>query len=424
MENGKNTKEIFTNAVRLYYKPLLLYVRGLVRGDAAAQDVVQEALISAYLAWDGYMEQGRVFAWLRVIARNAAYRYLRQERRFVYVGGAEGFDILSNQPDPAEHTEDVLVAGEGYERILTAINNLPDTQRQVMHYRFVQGLSVEETAAQTGFPAGSVKSRTHYGMKKVKAELKDYFIEGAIIMECRKAYEYLYLHAKGTIQPADKEAVDKHISACTHCAGIAGSLKTLVPYIKDAPLDRMRHYSISFPVGDGLVLGYFGMNSHIENFAELNKTLDARGGVIPDSEIWFRSGFNANTNHLAEFDNEGNRVEVKISEGENSNFSSIRYTKMKRVYEYHQTNTVHLSPDTFKQYVKSPDAPNLYIVKTQNNFGQQVKSGLYLAIPGKAVNVRVRQGADVIDCGEYKFVYDDRYVAESQTIFLECTYNL
>jgi hypothetical protein len=246
-------------------------------------------------------------------------------------------------------------------------------------------------------------------------------------MNCEKAYEYLYQYAKDAILSEDKEKLEVHLENCEHCRGIADSLRALLPQIKPAPEGIVRHYNISFQVGDGMILGYYGLENYVKDHKKLNAALEARNGVIPEGEIWFESGFGPGVRHIAEFDNEGNRVEVKItvlSAGPRSGYQQIRYMKMKKVFENHQTNSVSLSEDKYDTYVKSYEAPSLYIAKARNNFGQSAKSGLYLALPGKAVNVRMKQGVDVLDCGAYKFIYDDRYVTENQQVVAECTYNM
>jgi len=62
------------------------------------------------------------------------------------------------------------------------------------------------------------------------------------------------------------------------------------------------------------------------------------------------------------------------------------------------------------------------IGKIQNHYGNNVKSGLYLAIPSSGKNIRIKKGNGVIDAGPYKFAFSDRYVTEDETIKLECSY--
>ena len=417
-----NTKENFENIMRNYYSRLLSFVKNIVRNDAIAQDITQETFISAYNSYDKYSEQGKVFAWLKIIARNTAYRHMQKESKHICLSGSE-INLAGYISDDAL-LEDGYIADEGYRYILGVINKLPEHQRAVFYYRYVNGMPVSEIAAKLNLPHGSVKSKAHYGLVKVKLELKNYLIEGEYIMNCQKAYEYLYQYAKDAILAEDKSNVEQHLAACNKCKDIAESLKKLIPQIKPAPEGMMRHYSITFQVDDGMILVYFGMMTHVHDYKKLNDRLAATGGVIPEGEVWFHIGFGSEIKHLAEFDNEGNRVEVDIYDSDLKNHMSMRYTKMKKVFEYHQANSVSLLEATCGDYTKSHDAPNLFIAKTRNNLGQNARSGLYIAIPGKAKNVRMKQGVDVLHCGAFQFAYDDRYVTENQYVSIECTYNL
>ncbi|MCL2287292.1 MAG: sigma-70 family RNA polymerase sigma factor [Firmicutes bacterium] len=412
-----DTKRIFEEIVQKHYAQLLYYVKSIVKNHATAQDVLQETFISAYKAFNGYTEQGKVLPWLKTIARNTAYRHIHKESRLICVSLSEPVGFHGAQTEPN------FFADEGYRHIMSIINCLPDQYRTVFYHRFVEGMPVKDVAIKLGIPQGTVKSKAHYGMQKVKTELKTYLIQGGHIMDCRKAYEYLYQYAKSAILPEDKAHVEKHLEVCKKCKDIADSLKLLVPQIKPAPEGIIRHYSIKFQVEDGLILGYFGHTNHVSKYKELTETLNANNGEVPKAETWFSSGFDSDVAHLAEFDNDGNRIEVEIAQDE-TGFQHIRYRKMKKVFEYHQKNSVSLSRESYGYYEKSYDAPNLYIAKTRNDFGPAVKSGLYLALPSKATNIRMRQGCDVLDCGPYKFIYDDRYVDENQTVKAECTYNM
>lgn len=122
--------------------------------------------------------------------------------------------IYENITDDTYIDED-YIRKESYMRLLEIINNLPENQRNIVYYRFVEGLSVNAVADMLKLPPGTIKSGSHYGINRLKTELKNYLIEGDYIMECRKTYEYLYQYAKEAILPSDKEKAESHISVCT-----------------------------------------------------------------------------------------------------------------------------------------------------------------------------------------------------------------
>ena len=92
-----NQKEIFEDIMRKHYTRLLSYVRSIVGNETAAQDVAQEAFISAYNSFNGYSEQGKIFPWLKTIARNAAYKFMQRERKYACLSLSEPAGEYDNE---------------------------------------------------------------------------------------------------------------------------------------------------------------------------------------------------------------------------------------------------------------------------------------------------------------------------------------
>ena len=73
---------------------------------------------------------------------------------------------------PAEDPEARRSANERRERLLTAVERLPDDDRDVLACRYFLELSEEETAAALGIARGTVKSRTHRALARLQEELR------------------------------------------------------------------------------------------------------------------------------------------------------------------------------------------------------------------------------------------------------------
>lgn len=133
----------------------------LLCGDPhQAEDIVQDALARLYAAWprasranniDGYVRRTIINSHL-----NQVRRPWRRERVAVHVG-----ERPATVPMP---TEDLQV-------MWAAIGNLPLGQRKVVVLRHHLGLSVEETAADLGISAGTVKSQTSDALAALRRAL-------------------------------------------------------------------------------------------------------------------------------------------------------------------------------------------------------------------------------------------------------------
>ena len=131
--------------------------RYMMRDDAAAQDVVQEAFLRALKYFDRY-RGGDARAWVLAIVRNTSHTWRRRQ------GGAGGapveFDERVHSESVEEHTpEAALLRAADREMVRRALDQLPLELREVIVLREIQGLSYKEIAAVAGIPIGTVMSR-------------------------------------------------------------------------------------------------------------------------------------------------------------------------------------------------------------------------------------------------------------------------
>ncbi len=414
----------FENIVAENQHWLLRYVHKIVGSRETAEDIVQETFLRAFKVYDGYQERGRLRQWLCVIARNVSLHYLKNpaiDREVSLCAGDEGYNWweLYSQTEPSP--EEQVLANELTRQIMKAIGSIPAAQRTVVYYRFVEGFSVQQVADMTHQPVGSVKSKSHYGLQKVRGYLSLCNVEEEGTMNCKDTHAFLFQYAKDQIMPDDRAKVEEHIGVCESCRNIAGALRLLVPHIGPAEKQEKRHYIIAIPLSDNSTLSYSGMTFPMEDHERLNAILKERGGVIPPGETWFGAGHDAAFEHIAEFDNEGHRIEFdSIPNPNDPNNVRVKYKKMVRVYPEHTLASVLLQRGNhFKTTIEDP---NLMIGKLNNGLGTNAKSGIYLAIPAAGRNIRIKRGNGVIDAGAFKFAFSERYVTEDETLRLECSY--
>jgi RNA polymerase sigma-70 factor, ECF subfamily len=155
----------FEALARAHERALYSHVARIIGPGVDAEDVVQDAFISAWRSLPGF--SGDSFkAWLFRIARNRAIDLVRARRRRGELpleppdddGESPGWaEPASGGPDLAE-----LASGrEALEAVELALTAVPVEQRDALLLRDVQGFSYEEIALITGAEIGTVKSRIH-----------------------------------------------------------------------------------------------------------------------------------------------------------------------------------------------------------------------------------------------------------------------
>ena len=143
------------------------FARFLSRDADAAQDIVQNAYLRAFRAFDTY-RGGALRAWLLTIVRNCYHDWLRDHRRKSAVeihaaasddaddrsdGGIEEIASLDDTPEAA------LLRKTESQRVRAILNRIAPPLREVLVLREIEGLSYREIAAIAAVPAGTVMSR-------------------------------------------------------------------------------------------------------------------------------------------------------------------------------------------------------------------------------------------------------------------------
>jgi RNA polymerase sigma-70 factor (ECF subfamily) len=175
-EAREGSHAAFEALVRRYSDRAYRAAYRVVRDEAEAEDVLQEALIKAYRALRNFESRSSFYTWLYRIVVNLA---LDRRRRSKAAVSLEWDDNVSRQIDaraarPVDHdpelasmrTEVRKLVGEG-------IQGLPDGQREVLLLREIDGLSYEEIAETMQISKGTVMSRLHYARKKLVAFLTE-----------------------------------------------------------------------------------------------------------------------------------------------------------------------------------------------------------------------------------------------------------
>ena len=145
------------------YGALVGLARLLDRVDA--EEVVQEAFVRTYVAWDGLRNQDDPRPYLRQTVVNLARGRWRRQ-------------ATARRYDPprlavAAAAEDEAVTREDQRVLRSVIRSLPRRQRECVVLRYFLECSTEETAAALGVSVGSVKTHLHRALSTIEASMED-----------------------------------------------------------------------------------------------------------------------------------------------------------------------------------------------------------------------------------------------------------
>ena len=159
----------FEEAVMPHLDAAYNLARWLMRDEADAQDMVQEAYLRALRFFGGFHGTD-ARAWLLTIVRNTCYTWLKRSRPAELSGDFEEVVLTkeSDELDPeASHVLKVRA-----QLVNEAIEKLPIEFREVVVLRELEELSYKEIAAITGIPIGTVMSRLSRARKRLSVCLR------------------------------------------------------------------------------------------------------------------------------------------------------------------------------------------------------------------------------------------------------------
>ncbi len=167
--------EAFYELVRPYERAVFLAALAIVKNDADAEEVAQEAILKAFKALARFRQESKFSTWLIQIAINEAKMKLRKDRRHLYESieqgqqSDEGEYIPKDFADWREIPSQVLERRELRDALTKALGSLPEKYRTILILRDVNHLSITETAHILGLSEANVKTR----LSRARLQMRD-----------------------------------------------------------------------------------------------------------------------------------------------------------------------------------------------------------------------------------------------------------
>ncbi len=158
--------------MRRYNQRLYRVARAILREDAEAEDVMQDAYVRAYQHLDQFAGHSSFATWLTRIAIHEALRRLPRRRRMLQMeeadfDGESSMTIAETSPDPEQRASTAELGRLLEETVL----ELPDQYRSVLMLRDVEEMSTAETAETLELTEENVKVRLHRGRAMMRERL-------------------------------------------------------------------------------------------------------------------------------------------------------------------------------------------------------------------------------------------------------------
>jgi RNA polymerase sigma-70 factor (ECF subfamily) len=145
-------------------------------GDvSAAEDLVSETLVEAWKSLPRYNQTCRLSTWLYAILLHRHRKSIRRARcrpmSLAWLPFFEAQDFheqQANLPSPELSPAEAMAQNETGIRLRECLELLPDKHRQIIRLRFFEDASLPDMAAVLGCSVGTVKSRLHHALEKLR----------------------------------------------------------------------------------------------------------------------------------------------------------------------------------------------------------------------------------------------------------------
>ena len=164
---------------------LYRYAYRLLGNTADAEDAVQDALLAAFKHLSRFRGEAQLSTWLTAIVINCGRMQLRKRSRHIHIslesriGENQQYPLSDILIDDRPNPEDECHRSTLNARLMQSAAQLSPTLRKTFHLRFVDHLSVCETARVLGVPTGTVKAQTARARAKLMKSIRGTLHQGS-----------------------------------------------------------------------------------------------------------------------------------------------------------------------------------------------------------------------------------------------------
>jgi RNA polymerase sigma-70 factor (ECF subfamily) len=163
-------REAASNLVRQHYPRLYAYLRRLSGNDADAADLTQETFRKTWESLHRFREASSLSTWLHRIAYCTWVDWLRKRRQPIAQPDRWWLDLPADFPSPFDRAE----TAERLVALWHQVDQLPEEERQAIHLRYGQELTLEQTADVLEMPLSTLKLRLKSALERLRRRIQEF----------------------------------------------------------------------------------------------------------------------------------------------------------------------------------------------------------------------------------------------------------
>ena len=157
-----------------YQTPVYSLAIFMLKQPALAEEVTQDIFLNIWLKASSFnVERGQPRGWIMSVAHHKMIDLIRSRKRTIVNTDPADYETLDLLPDGGVPTETQVERSLERERIMRALETIPENQREVIMLAYFGGLSQSEMAEKLDQPLGTIKTRVRLAMQKLRTVLEN-----------------------------------------------------------------------------------------------------------------------------------------------------------------------------------------------------------------------------------------------------------
>ena len=166
----------FSILVDRYQKRVYGFIFSKVKYAELADDVFQDTFVKVIknLRLGKYKDEGRFLSWVMRIAHNIIMDHFRKINRLPkHESKHEDLDVLDRLVEQSSSIEDLMIETQIHADLSLLIDELPQTQKEVLRMRLFQEMSFKDIGEQTGVSINTALGRMRYAVLNLKKLIEE-----------------------------------------------------------------------------------------------------------------------------------------------------------------------------------------------------------------------------------------------------------
>mgnify|MGYP001793653885 CR=1 FL=1 len=175
-KNGN--EEAFEQLLTRHKSRVFTTIYLIVKDNYVAEDLLQETFVKVVrtIKEGRYNEEGKFLPWLMRIAHNMAIDYFRKEKRYPTIIMEDGSHVFTTLEFSEDSIESKQVRQDTHAKLRELIQELPESQKEVLMMRHYMEMSFQEIAENTGVSINTALGRMRYALINLRKKMKQFNI--------------------------------------------------------------------------------------------------------------------------------------------------------------------------------------------------------------------------------------------------------